>query len=81
MELQPNIDSIIEFLLNAETEKIINDLAQKIIEQGIPQTSTYQLMGIALLAVDDAKTQEHPSSANPIYKAVFDRAKKLTQQT
>lgn len=76
-----NLDPIIEFLLNSETESVINSLAQNIIAEGIPENSNFQIMGIALLAVDDAKTTNKPNSSNPFYLEVFNRAKQLIQST
>lgn len=75
--MDKNIDPIIEFLLNSKTESVINSLAQNIIAEGIPENSNFQIMGIALLAVDDAKTMQNPSSSNPFYLSVFNRAKEL----
>jgi len=75
--MKQSIDPIIEFLLNPETESLINSLAQNIITDGIPVESNFLIIGIALLAVDDAKTMQNPTSSNPFYLSVFNRAIEL----
>jgi len=70
-------DKVINSLLASDTNEIIKDLADRVVAQGVPDSRDCQIFGIALLAVDDAKTTDRPCSANPIYKAVFDRAKEL----
>lgn len=94
MQLSNEFDELIQALLKINTSNAIDDLARNIyavscITENMLKNNIFeqmkdpkfQVLGIALLAVDDAKTQEHPSSANPIYRAVFDRAKELMQQT
>lgn len=82
-KLPPEFDKIIQLLINTDTDSVIDNLAQNILAvshftENIPVgDAKFQLMGITLLAVDDAKTTDRPSSANRIYKAVFDRAKEL----
>jgi hypothetical protein len=70
-------DKMINSLLDSDTNGILEDLAERVVSQGVPDSQECQIFGIALLAVDDAKITDLPSSANPIYKAVFDRAKEL----
>lgn len=57
--MNENIDPIIEFLLNSETESVINSLAQNIIAEGIPENSNFQIMGID---VDIKKAPYHYSA-------------------
>lgn len=91
MDLPLEFDKLIEILLNIDTSKAIDDLAKSIFAascfaENIPiedktfhqmGDTKFQIIGITLLAVDDAKNTDQPSSANPIYKAVFGRAKEL----
>ena len=75
--MKQSIDPIIEFLLNPETESLINSLAQNIITDGIPVESNFLILGIALLAVNDAKTMQNPVSSNQFYLSVFNRTIEL----
>jgi len=92
MELPPEFDQIIQLLLQTDTESEIKNnfaasaYAVSCFAESIPMEDKVfqqmgdtkpQIIGVALLAVDDAKNQEVPDAANPIYRAIFNRAKEL----
>ncbi len=92
MNLPQGFDRLIQFLLRLDTESEIRNsfaascFAVSCFAENIPiEEKSFQQMGdtkpqiigIALLAVDDAKNTAHPSSANSIYRAIFNRAKQL----
>jgi len=96
--LPQGFDQLIRFLLSLDTVSgIKNNFADTCLSiscfaENIPieeksfqqmGNTKPQIIGIALLAVDDAKTTDRPYSANFIYRAIFDRAKQLIaeQQT
>ena len=98
MNLPQGFDQLIQFLLRLNTVlAITNNFADTcfaiscfaenipIEEKSFKQMGDTkpQIIGIALLAVDDAKITDRPYSANSIYRAIFDRAKQLIaeQQT
>ena len=98
MNLPQGFDQLIRFLLSLDTVSgIKNNFADTCLSissfaENIPieeksfqqmGNTKPQIIGIALLAVDDAKTTDRPYSANFIYRAIFDRAKQLIaeQQT
>lgn len=80
--LPPEVTELIINLINSDTTTIIERMAKNVLanpEAMFSMTSfdTYQLAGIVLLAVDDAKTSDRPASANGLYQAVFNKTKEL----
>ena len=92
MNLPQGFDQLIYFLLSLDTVSgIKNNFADTCLSiscfaENIPieeksfqqmGNTKPQIIGIALLAVDDAKTMQNPTSSNPFYLSVFNRAIEL----
>ena len=69
------LDSIIQMFLMADTESVIKQVADRQLKGCNLPNEVETAIGIILLAVDDAKTSDHPSSANALYVQSFNRAK------
>ena len=81
-ELPTELTELIINLINSDTKTIIERMAQNVLAD--PESCItamddprYRASGIILLAVDDAKTTEQPSSANEFYRLVFYKTKEL----
>jgi hypothetical protein len=65
------IGDIIDYLLVSDTSKLIVDLADSVIANPSLVETFPQTLGIIVLAVDDAKTSDRPSSQNALYLDTF----------
>lgn len=76
------LTDIVTKLINTDTASLIERTAQAILEK--PEAMTLnqvnRVFGIILLAVDDAKTRDHPASAATLYKEVFAMAKEILKE-
>ena len=65
------IGDVIDYLLVSDTSKLIVDLADSVIANPSLVETFPQALGIIVLAVDDAKMSDCPSSQNALYLDTF----------
>ncbi len=71
------LNDVIDYLLVSDTSKLVVDLAGSVIANPSLVETFPQAFGIIVLAVDDAKTSDIPTSRNSLYLDAFNRAKAI----
>ena len=71
------IDSIIQYLIDLDTKQIVKEIADLMIENPESIKCFPRVIGIAILAVEDAKENKGSSSVDSSYMQVYNEAKRL----
>jgi hypothetical protein len=71
------IDSIINYFIELDTEQLIKDIACEMLANEDLVTTFPKCVGIMILATQDAKTEEEPDSNNELYLEVYNATKTL----
>jgi hypothetical protein len=73
------IDSIIQYFIELDTEQLIKDIADEVLSNEDLILTIPKCVAIMILAVEDAKTEKEPSSNNELYIEVYNNAKQLLE--
>lgn len=71
------IDSIINYFIELDTEQLIKDIAVEMLANKDLMTSFPKCIGIMILATEDAKRQKQSSSDNELYVEIYNNVKRL----
>jgi hypothetical protein len=71
------IDNIIQYFIELDTEQLIKDIAIEILANEDLIITFPKCIGIMILAIEDAKTEKEPSSNNELYVEIYNNAKRL----
>lgn len=74
-------DDIISILLKANTKEFIDSTMANFIVNDQPIETVYQALGIAIIAVNDAKISNNkPSFTHPLYLDAFNKARAILDE-
>ena len=72
------INDIIQYLISLDTAQIVKGIADLMIENNPKSIESFpKVIGIAVLAVEDAKQNKGSSSVDSSYMEVYNKAKRL----